>query len=184
MRFTLPTSIGGTSLACSSRLEPRPATSTVADNPPSPSAASASARVRKKTSSGSASTPRAESASPICSTARRMTGHAIVSSRTWEPLESHDQHPSHDDQLTLREFFASNLPEEEEHVNWLETELSLIDEVGDATTSPSKSTSWRELLGDARAAGPRSHKGFRTVCVETRLPAQATRHNVGRSTRP
>lgn len=32
----------------------------------------------------------------------------------------------------LRDFFASNLPEEEKHVNWLETELSLIDEVRDA----------------------------------------------------
>lgn len=84
----------------------------------------------------------------------------------------------------LRDFFASNLPEEEKHVNWLETELSFIDEVGDANYLAQQSTSRRELPGDARASGPRSHKGFRTVSVETRLPAQATRRNVGRSTRP
>jgi hypothetical protein len=72
---------------------------------------------------------------------------------------------------------------EEEHVNWLETELSLTRSAA-RTTSPSRSTSRRALLGDAQAVGPRSHEGFRTLSVETRLPTQATRRNVGRSTRP
>jgi bacterioferritin len=37
-----------------------------------------------------------------------------------------------EDDEASREFFAGSLLEEEEHVDWLETELSLIDRVGEA----------------------------------------------------
>ncbi len=70
---------GGTRPACRSRGTPSGHVHRGRSGAPLESA-TASARVRKKTSSGSAIRPRSASASPIRRTARRMTGHAIVSS--------------------------------------------------------------------------------------------------------
>jgi bacterioferritin len=47
----------------------------------------------------------------------------LLSSGVAAALEAGDQ--------ASREFFASRLPEEEAHVDWLETQLSLIEEVGE-----------------------------------------------------